>query len=64
MDDAFIASECVDSRLKGSDPGVMCKLDTEKAYDHVNWTFLLNTLKQMGFGDRWLGWIRFCISTV
>lgn len=34
------------------------------SYDHVNWMFLLNTLKQMGYGERWLGWIRFCVSTV
>lgn len=33
MDDVLIASECVDSRLKGSDPRVMCKLDIEKAYE-------------------------------
>lgn len=64
MDAALIASECVDSRLKGVEPGVMCKLDIEKAYDHVNWKFLLNTLRQMGFGEKWLGWIHFCISTV
>ncbi|WMV19117.1 hypothetical protein MTR67_012502, partial [Solanum verrucosum] len=64
MDAALIASECVDSRLKGNTPGVMCKLDIEKAYDHVNWGFLLNTLRQMGFGERWVAWIKFCISTV
>lgn len=50
--------------MKGVKPGVMCKLDIEKAYDHVNWKFLLNTIRQMGFGEKWLGWIHFCISTV
>ncbi|WMV45676.1 hypothetical protein MTR67_039061 [Solanum verrucosum] len=64
MDATLIASECVDSRLKGNISGVMCKLDIEKAYDHVNSGFLLNTLRQMGFGERWVGWIKFCISTV
>uniref|UniRef100_A0A0V0GM45 Putative ovule protein n=1 Tax=Solanum chacoense TaxID=4108 RepID=A0A0V0GM45_SOLCH len=42
----------------------MCKLDIEKAYDHVNWGYLLNTLKQMGFGDKWFKGINFCIATV
>lgn len=52
MDAALIASECVDSRLKGEVPGIMCKLDIEKAYDPINWDFLINILKQMGFGEK------------
>ncbi|WMV09897.1 hypothetical protein MTR67_003282 [Solanum verrucosum] len=64
MDAALIASEYVDSRLKGAEAGVMCKLDIEKTYGHVNWRFLLNTLRQMGFGEKWLKWIDFCIKTV
>ena len=39
-------------------------MDIEKAYDHVNWGFLIMILKQMGFGDKWLKWINFCIKTV
>ncbi|KAH0765964.1 hypothetical protein KY285_001835 [Solanum tuberosum] len=64
MDAALIASECVNSRMKGDKPSVMCKLDIEKAYDHVNWNFLMSILRQMGFGEKWLGWINFCITTV
>ncbi|WMV43887.1 hypothetical protein MTR67_037272 [Solanum verrucosum] len=44
--------------------GVACKLDLEKAYDHVNWACLINVMKLMNFGNKWLDWIRFCISTV
>jgi hypothetical protein len=29
---------------------VLCKLDLEKAYDHVNWEFLIYLLKRCGFG--------------
>lgn len=64
MDAAFNVSECIDSRIKEGSPGAMCKLDIQKAYDHVNWSFLLNTLRQMGFGCRWLKWIEACIKTV
>ncbi|GFZ18132.1 hypothetical protein Acr_26g0014010 [Actinidia rufa] len=34
LDASLVANECVDVRLKSKEPGVLCKLDIEKAYDH------------------------------
>ncbi|XP_019241886.1 PREDICTED: uncharacterized protein LOC109221911 [Nicotiana attenuata] len=61
VDAALIANECVDSRQKGQKPGILSKLDLEKAFDHVNWNFLIKIMKDMGFGSKWLKWILFCI---
>lgn len=39
IDASFIANEAVDARLQSGVLGLLCKLDIEKAYDHVNWNF-------------------------
>lgn len=64
MDAILIANEAVDSRNNQKKPGVLCKLDIEKAYDHVNWNYLIKILNLIGFGKKWLNWVKFCISTV
>ena len=64
LDAALIANEAVDSMLRKNDGGVVCKLDIEKAYDHVNWKYVLEVMRRMGFGQRWISWIFWCISTV
>jgi hypothetical protein len=57
-----VANECVDNRIRSRTSGIICKL--EKAYDNVNWEFLLYLLEKCSFRERWRGWIVHRISTV
>lgn len=50
----LIANECLDSCLNFGVPGLLCKLDLEKVYAHVNWEILLYLTER----------VHFCISTV
>lgn len=36
VDGVLCANECIDARLRQGNPGVVVKLNLEKAYDHVN----------------------------
>ena len=64
LDAVLIANEAVDALLKRKEKGLICKLDIEKAYDHLNLNFLLGVMEKRGFGGKWLNWIKWCISTV
>ena len=47
---------------KNGGGGILCKLDIEKAYDNVNWSFLFLLFERMGFGAKWISWIQWCIG--
>lgn len=64
LDSVLIANECLDSRLKSQIPGLVCKIDLEKAFDNVKWSFVDEVLLRMGFGEVWRKWINGCIRRV
>ena len=62
LDAVLIANGAIDSVLKINENGILCKLDIEKTYDNVDCLFF-SVMQKMGFGEKWIGWIKWCIST-
>lgn len=61
-----IAHEIVHTmRNNRSKSGLMAiKLDMSKAFDRIEWPFLISILSQLGFNESWCGLIEQCVSTV
>ena len=56
------AHEAIHEVHKYGKPGVILKLDNEKAYNRVNWEFLVEMLTSRGFGKD-VDWVDSFYST-
>jgi hypothetical protein len=39
------------------------KIDMEKAFDRMEWSFILAILSKLGFHPTWINWICICITS-
>ena len=62
----LIDIECLDSRIRSVEPGVLCKLDLEKAYQTMMLIgiFYCTCLRGVALGGKWCSSIAHCISTM
>ncbi|XP_028085590.1 uncharacterized protein LOC114286614 [Camellia sinensis] len=63
LDGVLIANEVVDGWKRSKKKGIILKLDFEKVYDSINWEFLVSMMRNFGFGEQWIRWMKTCIST-
>ncbi|XP_058733791.1 uncharacterized protein LOC131605427 [Vicia villosa] len=66
-DNVLVAMECfhwMKKKKKGKKGVMALKLDMSKAYDRVEWSFVIQVLVSMGFPDHLVNLIKSCISTV
>ncbi|GJS38460.1 RNA-directed DNA polymerase, eukaryota [Tanacetum coccineum] len=63
LDGILIANEIVNYAKKEKLKLLIFKVDFEKAFDSVNWKFLIDIMSQMGFSAKWCKLIHACLSS-
>ncbi|CAI0554757.1 unnamed protein product [Linum tenue] len=59
----LIANEVIDSRRRSGKPGLVIKLDIEKAFDSISWECILKALEHLGIHSRFRKWIKGMIAS-
>ncbi|MCH93254.1 LINE-1 reverse transcriptase like, partial [Trifolium medium] len=61
VDGVMVVNEVIDLARKTRRGCLVLKVDFEKAYDSVDWSFLEYMLRRFGFDNKWIHWIRACV---
>jgi hypothetical protein len=61
VDGVLVVNEVVDLAKRAKVKCMIFKVDFEKAYDSVNWNFLIYMMKRFGFAAKWIDWVRACV---
>ncbi|GJX12723.1 putative RNA-directed DNA polymerase [Tanacetum coccineum] len=62
LDGTLVANEIVNFAKNEGISLLHFKVDFEKAFDSVNWNFLMDIMAQMNFGPKWCRWIFSCLT--
>ena len=58
----ILVQEAIHSSSSRNEKCMVVKLDLANAFDRVRHNFLLKVLHKLGFGEKFINWIRDCIS--
>lgn len=64
MDNILLKQEIVKNYHKeGGIPRCAIKMDLMKAYDSVDWGFLLDMMRVMDFPSKYISWVEACVTS-
>ncbi|GJS34885.1 putative RNA-directed DNA polymerase [Tanacetum coccineum] len=63
IDGPLMVEEIIAWAKKAKKRLMILKVDFEKAFDSLNWSFLFSILEQMGFSAKWRNWIHSCLNS-
>jgi hypothetical protein len=65
QDNSILAHELHSFKNKKGKGGFLfLNLDMEKAFDRMEWSFLIAIMEKIGFNPTWISWIRACITSL
>jgi len=62
LESVLVANEVIEEVRRRRRSGVFLKVDFEKAYDSVRWSFLFDMLIRLRFHVRWIKWVQGCLE--
>ncbi|GJW53439.1 RNA-directed DNA polymerase, eukaryota [Tanacetum coccineum] len=63
IDDHLMVDEIIAWAKKHKNRLMFFKVEFEKAFDSLNWSFLFSILEQIGFSFKWRNWIHSCLNS-
>jgi hypothetical protein len=64
LDNIIHAHELIHTLKTQRRGGMIIQLDLEKAYDKINWHYMVKTLEAFGFAQNWINWIVNLVSMI
>jgi hypothetical protein len=62
MEEVVILHETIHELHTKKRDGIIFKIDFEKAYDKVKWSFMQQTLRMKGFSPKWCRWVESMVT--
>ncbi|GJS91543.1 RNA-directed DNA polymerase, eukaryota [Tanacetum coccineum] len=64
LDGPLMINEIVEWCKRRKKKAMLFKIDFEKAFDMISWDYIFSRLHHLGFGSKWIRWIKACLSSL